>query len=410
VIPFLVLSCTSVNDSFLIKTLDDQAKSKALTQQGMEEYDLHLVHLQQFDQIPRIKQYFNVALSFDPTNAQAQQYLDMIDNFKNEKFQTNMDNATKVLAKPKRTDDDIYVLAMSLQTVAKIAPADPQVQKMMSDTAQDRAQLVTTYLDKSKAAMSSVDDKTPAATREKQYTEAFTDASKALDMDPKNATAQTQMTTAKTELGKMVALRVAAIQKLIGAGNFVEARTQVNALNDLNRKMTNSYDADVRNVSYSLNYSWASSSYTKKDYATADVRIDAAIAVNRTEEATALKKKITDARTKADAGVTFDVSVKEIDRLIGANELVAAHRRIDSLAKATTDQTKLAALNARSQTILGKLKDIYDQGVQAYHDEDFKTAIDRLQTVVGVAVDYEQASDYLDKAQSKQKVLDQLGG
>jgi hypothetical protein len=46
--------------------------------------------------------------------------------------------------------------------------------------------------------------------------------------------------------------------------------------------------------------------------------------------------------------------------------------------------------------------------VQAYRDEDFKTAIELLQTVVGVQVDYEQASDYLDKAKSKQKVLDQL--
>jgi hypothetical protein len=35
-------------------------------------------------------------------------------------------------------------------------------------------------------------------------------------------------------------------------------------------------------------------------------------------------------------------------------------------------------------------------------------AIDLLKTVVGVQVDYEQASDYLDKAKSKQKVLDQL--
>ena len=46
--------------------------------------------------------------------------------------------------------------------------------------------------------------------------------------------------------------------------------------------------------------------------------------------------------------------------------------------------------------------------MQAYRDEDFKTAIELLQTVVGVQVDYEQAGDYLDKARSKQKVLDQL--
>jgi hypothetical protein len=56
---------------------------------------------------------------------------------------------------------------------------------------------------------------------------------------------------------------------------------------------------------------------------------------------------------------------------------------------------------------VGKLKDLYDRGVQSYRDEDFKTAIELLQTVVGVQVDYEQAGDYLDKAKSKQKLLDQ---
>jgi hypothetical protein len=46
--------------------------------------------------------------------------------------------------------------------------------------------------------------------------------------------------------------------------------------------------------------------------------------------------------------------------------------------------------------------------VQAYRDEDFKAAIDLLQTVVGIQVDYEQAGDYLDKARSKQKLLEQF--
>ena len=113
-------------------------------------------------------------------------------------------------------------------------------------------------------------------------------------------------------------------------------------------------------------------------------------------------------KTKADAGVSFDAALADIDRLIGSDELVSAHRRIDTLAKSTTDQAKLSTLDDRRQTITGKLKDVYDKGVQAYQDEDFKTAIELLQTVVGVQVDYEQAGDYLDKARSKQKVLDQL--
>jgi hypothetical protein len=64
-------------------------------------------------------------------------------------------------------------------------------------------------------------------------------------------------------------------------------------------------------------------------------------------------------------------------------------------------------LDDRNQKIVASLKDLYDRGVQAYRDEDFKTAIEVLQTVVGVQVDYEQAGDYLDKARAKQKLVDQ---
>ena len=54
-IVFLVLSCSSVsvNDSFLVKNLDDQAKAQALTNEGVQEFDLHLNHRQEFDQIPQ---------------------------------------------------------------------------------------------------------------------------------------------------------------------------------------------------------------------------------------------------------------------------------------------------------------------------------------------------------------------
>jgi len=407
-IPFLVLSCTSTNDSFLLKSLDDQSKAQALTNEGIQEFDLQLNHRQEFDQIPRIKQLFTVALSYDPNNAQAQQYMTLVDSFKSEKLQANLDSANKVLAKPKRTDDDNYMLFVSLQTAARIDPANTKIQKMLVDTSLDRSKLVDTYLSKSRASMGGITDKTPDATRVTQYTEAFQDSNKALEIDPKSTAAQTQVRTIKMEIAKIVASQSAAIQNLVAASKFAEARSQLNALNDLNRQTDNSYDADVRNASYTLNYSWAKSLFAQKDYTTADVRVDAALAVRRSEEASALKRQIASVKTKSDAGVSFDASLQDIDRLIAAQELVSAHRKIDTLAKVTTDQVKLASLDQRRQTITGQLKDIYDKGVQAYRDEDFKTAIELLQTVVGVKVDYEQAGDYLDKARSKQKVLDQL--
>ena len=120
---------------------------------------------------------------------------------------------------------------------------------MLGDTSQDRAKLVDSYLAKSKAALAKVNDKTTDAAREKQYTEAFQNANKAVDVDPRNTAAQGMLTSTKEELAKIGRRRVAAIQKLIAAGKFADARTQLTALNDLNRKLDNSFDADVKKAS-----------------------------------------------------------------------------------------------------------------------------------------------------------------
>ncbi|MGD0724055.1 MAG: hypothetical protein ABSB63_00645 [Spirochaetia bacterium] len=406
-LPVVILGCVSSGDSFLVQKLDDQSKSRALTIAGAEEYDLHVVRRQEFDQIPRIKDYFTVALSFDPTNAQAQQYITLIDNYKKRLLQANLKDANRNLAKPKRTDDDNYALFVSLQTAARIDPTDPNVRKLLGDTSQDRAKLVDVYLGRAKAALAKVDSKTPDAAREKQYTEAFQNANKAVAVDPRSSAAQGMLASTKDELAKSVARRVASLQKLVIAGNYADGRTQLAALNDLNRKLDNDFEADVKKVAYELNFAWAKSLYAKKDYATAEARTDAALAVSRTEEASSLKRKLADIRAKADSGASFDTTLQDIDQLIGAGDLVAAHRKIDALWKVTNDQSKQQMLDDRNQKIVSSLKDLYDRGVQAYRDEDFKTAIDLLQTVVGVQVDYEQAGDYLDRARAKQKLVDQ---
>jgi len=405
---FLGCQTVSQDSMFLVQNLDDQSKSQALTEAGKDQFDLHLVRHQDFDQIPHIKEFFLVALRFDPSNSQAQQYLTLIESYKNQKLQSNLNTATKALAKGKRTDDDNYAMFVSLQTAARIDPANPSVQKMLVDTAPDRAKLVDAYIAKAKAALAAVNDTTPDTAREKAYTDAFQNENKAVSVDPKSAPAQGMLGSTRDELAKIVARRVAAIQKAIAAGTWTSARTQVSGLSDLNRKVGNAFDTDVRNASYSLNFSWAKALYDKKDYANAEVRTDAALAVSRTDEAASLKRKLLELRSKADAGASWESSLQQIDQLIGSGEFLAAHQRLLVLAKGTTDSSKLQLLDDRDTKIRSNLRDLYDRGVQAYRDEDFKTAIDLLQTVVGIQVDYEQAGDYLDKARSKQKLLEQF--
>jgi hypothetical protein len=401
-----VMGCVSGDNSFLVQKLDDEGKSQALTAAGIGEYQLYIVRNRDFEQIPRIKEYFSTALRFDPTNAQAQQYLGVIDNYRSQQLKANLASATKLLARQKRTDDEIYQLAVYLNTGASLDGTNATVQKMLSDTAAERAKLVESYLAKTRASLATIDDKTTVAARERAYTDAFAVVSRALDVDPRNAAAQNQLSTIKGVLSKIVAARVDSIQKLVAASKYADARVQVTALNDLNRRAGNAFANDVRAQTYAVNFKWANTLYAQKSYSSAEARIDAALAANRTGEATALKKKLADLRAKADLGASFDAALQEIDRLIGSGDLLAAHRRLDAVANVTSDQAKLGQLDDRDQMIQDGLKPLYDQGVQAYRDEDFKTAIDALQTVVSIRVDYEQAADYLDKAKAKQKLLD----
>jgi hypothetical protein len=407
IIAVVFFGCMSADATFLVKTLDDERKAKALTEAGIEEFDIHVAHRGEYDQIPRIREYFSVALHFDPSNDQAQQYLSLIDNYKNKKVKASLAVATKTLAKQKRTDDDNYTLYVSLQTAARLDPANTSVQKMLGDTSQDRSKLVDGYLSKSRDAAGGVDAKSSDAAREKAYTDAYQYAQKAAAVDPKNAAAQGQVSSTKGALSKIVATRTASIQKLVAAGKYADARTQLTALNNLNRKTGNAFEPDTKTAAYTLNYTWARTLYGQKDYATAGVKVDAALSVSRTDEAAALKRKIDQQRTQADAIVNFDSGIAEVDRLIGAGELLAAHRKLIALDKVTTDPGKQSQLDDRTQKIVAGLKDIYERGVEAYRDEDFKATIDLMQTVVGIKADYEQASDYLDKAQSKQRLLQQ---
>ena len=403
-----LLACTSVNDSFLIKSLDDQSKSRALTEAGVDQYEIHLVHQAEFGKIADIRNYFVVALKYDSTNARAQQYLALIDDYKNAQLRTSLRAASKVFQNPKRTDDDNFAMFTALQTAIKIDPGNAEAQKMLNDTASLRSALVNSYLVKVKSATEKLDDKTPDSVKEKQYTEAYQQAGKALAIDPGSSSAQNQRDAARVELAKIVTRRVEAAQKAIAAGNFIDARTEVNALNALNRRMNNNFDPDVRLVAYTLNYKWALSLYSRKDYTTAEVKNEAALAVMKTDEARSLRRQIADKSVQPVVAVSFDTSLHDIDSLIAAGELVAAHRKVNTLAKVTKDPANMQQLDGRNDKILASLKDLYDKGVDAYRNEDFKTAIDLLQTVVAIQVDYEQASDYLDKARSKEKLLEQF--
>jgi hypothetical protein len=406
----LSIACAtpSGDNGFLIKNLDDSNKSIALTNQGISAYSIYLVQHSDYGKAEYVRGFFTVALRYDPNNPRAKQYLDKIDNFKSSLVRSKLKTANLLLAKPKRKEDEDFTLIVALQTAATIDPANDSATKLLKDNSSVQAGLVEVYMKRSKDAQAKAAD--PAASesaREASYITAYDNAAKAVAVAPSNSQAQSQKAALKGELGKAFDKHVAAAAKLVNSGKYDDAKAEIARMSSLNAKLGGDRGEDLKASTYALYFRWAKALDAKGLSLDADDKVDVAIAAKRSDEALALKVKLSAKASSSNQGAAFDAALPEIDKLIAKDDFLSANKRIAAAAKLTKDKNKLDQLDSRRSKVEDALAGIYEKGVNAYRSEDFKTAIDQLSTVVGIDAEYEQASDYLDKAKEKQKLLDQ---
>ena len=209
----------------------------------------------EFDRIDEVRRYFEVALRYDPANALAKKYLALVTNFRESNLKTSLRDATRYSQKPKRTDEETYLLCLAVQKAARIDPKNPDVQKLADDTQAARVSFVEETLARSKAATDRIDEKTGETAREKLTIEAFQLASRALAADPQSADRPgPRRTPCVPPSAQIVKRRLEGAQKLIAAQRFTEAKSQIAAAGELNRKLGGGFDAELRAALYALNY------------------------------------------------------------------------------------------------------------------------------------------------------------
>jgi hypothetical protein len=408
---------TTKDDIFLLKSLNDSSKAIALANQGIVAYNAFLVRELNLSKIDEVREYFVVALRYDPDNPKAKQYLDKVDDFKDSAVREKLKAADRLLAKPKRKEDEDYALIVALRAASAIDPSNEQAARLLKDNSSIQASLSDSYLQKSKDAQAkAVAASDPA--REALSLEAYEAADKASAVAPDNAPAQKQKAALRVELDKSFDKHQVQASKLVEQGKFEEAKAELGRQGSIDARTGRSRSADLATSAYALYFQWAKAMVAKGNYTDADDKIDLAIGARRTDEASALKKKIASQASsiskKAASQVAavnqdaaFDAALPEIDRLIAKGDLVAANKRIASASKTVKEKARLDQLEPRRAKITASLADLYDKGVAAYRAESFKAAIDQLSVIVRIDAEYEQASDYLDKAKEKQKLLDQ---
>jgi hypothetical protein len=401
-------ACASLGDDrFLLRKLDASEKANALTEAGIEHYTVRLVQHAEYEAVKEVRAYFAAALRYDPSNARAKQYLDLVDTYLATRLKANVKEADRLLAKKARTRDEDYLMVAAVEKAARLDSQDEDVRRLQGETADLRDALVKEGLALERATVEKITDKTAEDARDRLWVDAYLAAGRVLALDAKDETARAEQARTRTQVEEVFARRLAAVRGLLEQKKFTVSKSQIAEMSELSRRSGGIGDEAVRTGNYELNIRWARWLFDQKEYASADVRVKAALAAQRTAEATTLAKRIADAQAKTPTGVSFEATLKDIDRLIGAGELVAAESRLETLERSTTDTAKLAALDARRERLRAFLPDLYARGLAAYREENFADAIEALETVVGIDVGYEQAADYLEKARSKQRLLEQ---
>ena len=406
----LLAGCTSLSDNMFLNRLGDPAKARVVTEEGIALYQLALIRGGQYERVDEVRRYFEVALRYDPNNLKAQAYLELVDSYRVAETRKRVREAELLLKKGKRSREEDYTMCQAVARAYQLAPDDGEVAGLHRQTAEVRATLVAFYLDSGRAARAQAMAGSDASAREKLYLEAFRSFNRALAVDPQNRNTQSEKDSLRSAVNDILSERLAGAKRLVGEAKFAEARKEAVLLEELNRRLDHPFDREVEDLAYTLHYRWARSLFERRDYAAALVRADSALAVRKTEEAATLRRRIQEARRQSESGVSYEAALGEADRLLAAGDLAGAYRRIDELARGTKDRARLAALEARREKMRAQLPALYEKAVGYYRAEDFQNAVELLETVLVIDVEYEQAAEYLDKARTKKKLLEQYGG
>ena len=405
----LAAGCTSLSDNRFLSELGGPVKARVVTEEGIALYQLALVRRGEYSRVEEVRRYFEVALRFDPGNLQAQAYLQKVENYREAETAKRLREAEALWKKGKRSQEEDYALCVAVVRAVQLAPEDDQVATLHRQTSEIRGTLAAFYLERGRTARTRARAE-DAAARDKLYIEAFGSFNRALAVEPQNSGAHTELDSLAAAVNQILRERLQSAQALVGKGQYAEARKEAALLEELNRRLGHPFDGEVAELGYTLHYRWARSLFERRDYPAALARTDSALAVRKTEEAAALRRRIQEARRQSESGLSYEAALGDADRLLAAGDLAGAYRRLDGLARGTKDRARLAALDSRREKIRAQLPALYEKAVAYYRAEEFQKAAELLETVVAIDVEYEQAAEYLDKARTKQKLLEQYGG
>ncbi len=401
-------SCASLGDPFMLAfDVDGAYQAEALVAEGKDAYKERLVARGEVAASQEVQRYFEAALRYDPTNAEAARYLAVVEDYRASRFADSIKKAEVLLDKPKRSADEEYAMLLAVRRASSIFPSDAAAAKLMQATGDERKSYVQARLGEAEAIRAGIKADAKDAERERAYIQAFTLVARIRDVEPKDVKGNIAYRELKADIAAIMERRLEGMSAMAAKGSFEEAKGVLSLVKDLDQKIGYEFKDDIVAAEYGLYLSWAQYHEGRKEWGKADARVRSALAAQKGAEAVALQKRIAAAADAEERGASFDAGLKNLDAYIARKDLVKAQRLLVSLSKTAGDATQRGALDRRRKALQDAIPPVYQAGVTAYREERFKDAVASFEVVVAVVGAYEDAVDYLDKARAKQKLLDQ---
>lgn len=405
---FLAASCASLGDPFLLSfDVAGKYQAEAVTAAGKDAYRTSLVAAGDVSASAKVQRYFEAALRYDPNNAEASRYLALVEDYRASRFSAAVKDADALLGKPSRNPDEEYRLLLAVRRASAIYPRDESARRLVKSTEEIRDGFVALRLAEVEKTRALATPESRDAVKEKAYIDAFRLVLRVRDVEPGDEAVAKAYKELKSEIAGIVEKRLAGVDAQIARSSFDEAKSVLSLVKDLDSRIGGAFTPEIAKAEYRLYLAWARYHESRKEWSKANTHIQAALAIQKASEAVALQKRIRDEADAEERGATFEAGIKNLDAYIRAGELLRAQRLLASLSKSTTTSAARTTLDQRRKKIIESVAGVYDAGVRAYREERFKDAVAAFETVVAIDSTYGDASEYLEKAKTKQKLLDQ---
>lgn len=402
----LVSSCTSLRTNmFLIRETTPQQKAALLFKEGLTQYNEDLIERNDLKAIPKIRRYFADALAIDPSHAQAAQYIATLDSFRQKSFDLYMKTANSLYAKEKRTEAQNYEMVLAVQKASDIQNSGSELAKLKTNTKDIRIGVIQTKV----SQILALEPKMLTEKNQLAQAKLLKDTDKLVqevqNLDPSNKDADRTRKEIDILAEGLAQKDIQSAKEKLAAKKYADAETAVLRAEKTLATVTAEPNKPLQTLKYQIYYSWSVSLLGTKKYQTATDKANLAIMVNKTQEAVALKTKITREASVRDYDADISDILDSVDASLARGDTASAKSVIETNLPKLKNQANKNSLSAKTEKVDALVQSLYQDGISRYNEEDYAGAQSKFAMVLKTKADYEQAQAYLDRTVTKIRAL-----